>query len=202
MRPILERHAASGFFANAYILIGADIKSAADFFARYGAVEIYSDGTIDIARALKERASLAFGGKKQFYILDADAMNWQSYPALLKIIEEPPPGHHFVLHAVSAESVPDTIRSRAIAVALNAQEPANALVQEFQSQSGPARAKWIEACAEDPARFEMFLSECEQAIRARPNALLLLRRIQDVRSSERVLNVGRKMCLEYIIAFL
>ena len=202
MSPILERHAKSGFFANAYILIGADIKSAADFFERHGAVEIFSDTTIDVVRVLKERVALAPDGKKQFYILNADTMNWQSYPALLKTIEEPSPGHHFVLCAASVESVPDTIRSRAIVIAVSAPEKLYALMQEFQSQSGSRRAQWIEACAEDPARFEAFLSECEQHVRARPDAAPLLRRIQDARNSEHILNVGRKMCLEYVIAFL
>ena len=201
MHAILERHAKNGFFANAYIIEGADIAAAEGFFGRHGAVKTYSDAGVDGVRSLKERASLAFGPARQFYLLNADALNWQSYPALLKLIEEPPAGHHFILCAASADSVPDTIRARSVLVACRSGVADAREFPAFRALAGSERAHWLEACAEDPVRFARMLDECEAWARKSADGISLAR-IEDARRAERTLNIGRKMCLEYIIVSL
>ncbi|MBI2039266.1 MAG: hypothetical protein HYT22_03240 [Candidatus Niyogibacteria bacterium] len=226
MHPILEQHKKSGSFANAYIVLDATPDAISEFLKSEGVVESYAGGAlsapdslarrggIDSVRDIRGKAHLARQGRL-FFVLDADTFNWQSYPALLKLIEEPPSGCHFFFAASAIESVPETIRSRAIVV--RTQQP-NELSERIRPPTdlvksrafdtlggwelnGKARAQWIESCAENEEQFLKFLDDYEQWARFRPNAAALLSRAYEVRSSEHVLNLGRKMCLEYLISF-
>ena len=204
MHPILLRHKKNGIFANAYIAVGADEDALAQFFDSCGMVAHYAGG-IDMVRDIREIAYLA-RDSRIFFLIDADRLDRQSYPALLKLIEEPPERRHFILQTASAESVPETVRSRSVMLFFDAaggrSESSGAILKEFRALDGSARAGWIEACAEDEARFGEFLDAYEQWARTAPDAAKLLERAQAVRASEKTLNMGRKMCLEYLIAFI
>ncbi|MFA6467879.1 MAG: DNA polymerase III subunit [Bacteroidota bacterium] len=65
-------------------------------------------------REIKKQSSMsgAEAGKKIFIIFDADAMNDESTNALLKVLEEPLEGVHFLLVTSRKDSVKQTILSR------------------------------------------------------------------------------------------
>ncbi|MBI1957181.1 MAG: hypothetical protein HYS44_01865 [Candidatus Niyogibacteria bacterium] len=218
MHPILERHAQNRTFANAYIVVGFPSDALLEFLRTQGAVESYAGGAlgapdsparrsgIDGVRDIREKAFVV-RHDRLFFVLDADGLSWQSYPALLKLIEEPPAGRHFVLTATSIESVPETVQSRA--VALFYERPRGGPFQGESLGAGKGlplggrllNAEAIEAITEDAARFSEFLDNYEQWARSRPDAGTLLNRVQAVRAAEKTLNLGRKMCLEYLMAF-
>lgn len=79
-------------------------------------------GTIKVeaARELSHRLQHApFEGRHHVVIFDpADAMNEQAYNALLKSIEEPRPGVHFVMLTTHPDGLLPTIRSRCLPVRL------------------------------------------------------------------------------------
>lgn len=203
MHPTLLRHKNGGVFANAYITVAGEPNSIAQFFSSEGVVLRYAGG-INAVRDIHEMAHLTRDARL-FFVVDADRLDRQSYPALLKLIEEPPSGRHFILTSRSIESVPETIRSRSVVIFLddahNRNQP-RANLDEFLQLGGLKRSAWIETCAEDELRFGAFLDAYEQWARTRPNAADLLRRVQNVRASEKTLNIGRKMCLEYLTPWL
>jgi DNA polymerase III subunit gamma/tau len=73
-----------------------------------------SNNSVDDARALIERAPLvAQGGRHKLYIIDeCHMLTKEAFNALLKTIEEPPPGVIFVLATTEEHKVPPTIVSR------------------------------------------------------------------------------------------
>lgn len=77
---------------------------------------------VDVIRRLREDAVFAANDlPAKFYIIsEADTMNVQAQNALLKILEEPPPGVIFLLLSESAEKLLTTIRSRAPILRLEA----------------------------------------------------------------------------------
>lgn len=75
---------------------------------------------VETTRELGNRLQHApFEGDHHVVVLDpADALNDQAFNALLKALEEPRPGVHFVLLVTHAEAVLPTIRSRCLVVRL------------------------------------------------------------------------------------
>ena len=73
-----------------------------------------SNNSVDDARILIERAPLvAVGGRFKIYIIDeCHMLSKEAFNALLKTIEEPPPGVIFVLATTEEHKVPQTIISR------------------------------------------------------------------------------------------
>lgn len=79
-------------------------------------IDAASNGGIDRIRELRERALYgALGGQVRFIILDeAHGVSDAGFDALLKLLEEPPPGLVIMLVTTQFESIPKTIRSRCV----------------------------------------------------------------------------------------
>ena len=154
------------------------------------------------ARKIKEKAYTGIlGGKRKCFIINADALGHWASTALLKILEEPPPGRHFFLVASSADMLPDTIRSRLIE--LYFEEPKRSYdLKPFLSSSLPVRGRMLEEAGKESQSFNHFLNQLEGWARENQYKRDLLARIQTVRRVSRSLGIGRKMCLEYLNAFL
>jgi DNA polymerase III subunit delta' len=84
----------------------------------------------------KELSFRSFSGKKKVAIIDpAPLMNPAAQNALLKTLEEPPPGCLLILIASNAGGVIPTIRSRAVALTFGS-IPRDLLVKYFISTAG------------------------------------------------------------------
>jgi DNA polymerase-3 subunit delta' len=105
----------------------------------YDRVRLEPDGAwikIEQVRALQERMTAATGGVVT--VEPADALNPAAANALLKTLEEPPPGWTLVLVTARPESVLATIRSRCQAVRFGRLSPADtASVLAAHGVSGP-----------------------------------------------------------------
>src|SRR5262245_20965562 len=77
-------------------------------------IDAASHGGVDDARDLRERAFYApVAGRYKIYIIDeAHMVTQQSFNALLKLVEEPPPHLKFIFATTEPEKVIPTIRSR------------------------------------------------------------------------------------------
>jgi|GEM_PF-213797 len=77
-------------------------------------IDAASNNSVDDARMIIERAPLvAQGGKFKLYIVDeCHMLTKEAFNALLKTIEEPPPGVIFILATTEEHKVPPTILSR------------------------------------------------------------------------------------------
>ena len=102
----------------------------------YGPVDGMASHGIASVRLLLRRASLTAveGGRRVFIIGEADRLvSQEASPeaanALLKMLEEPPPGALFVLTTVDAERLLPTIRSRAVLLRIGG--VAEAEIREF-----------------------------------------------------------------------
>jgi DNA polymerase-3 subunit delta' len=102
----------------------------------YGPVDGMASHGIASVRLLLRRASLTSveGGRRVFIIGEADRLvSQESSPeaanALLKLLEEPPPGSLFVLTTVDAERLLPTIRSRSVLLRIGG--VADAELREF-----------------------------------------------------------------------
>lgn len=80
---------------------------------------------VDEIRSLGQYFALRphFGGFKLAYVVPADAMNRSAANALLKLLEEPPPGALLILLADRSDRLPATIRSRCQQYALDRVTP-------------------------------------------------------------------------------
>jgi DNA polymerase III subunit delta' len=114
---------------------GKQVEEAADALAQvleqrrtqslYSAPDGMAIHGMATARLLQQRAALTSveGGRRLFIIGDADRLVPQeSSPdaanALLKLLEEPPPGSLFILTTADAERMLPTVRSRAVSLRL------------------------------------------------------------------------------------
>jgi DNA polymerase-3 subunit gamma/tau len=77
-------------------------------------IDAASHGGVDDARELRERAPTAPAmGREKVYIIDeAQRLSREAFDALLKILEEPPPGVRFVLATTEPHKMPATIVGR------------------------------------------------------------------------------------------
>lgn len=125
---------------------------------------------VEAARELSLRLQHApFEGRHHVVIVDpADAMNEQAYNALLKSIEEPRPGVHFVMLTTHPDGLLPTIRSRCLPVRLGPL-PA-ALVDQVLTEVLAARQAEAEAAGEpapdppDPQRRALAVQLCQGSV--------------------------------------
>src|SRR6059058_3316322 len=77
-------------------------------------IDAASHGGVEDARELRERAPTAPAmGREKVYIIDeAQRLSREAFDALLKVLEEPPPGVRFVLATTEPHKKPATIVSR------------------------------------------------------------------------------------------
>jgi DNA polymerase III subunit gamma/tau len=76
-------------------------------------IDAASNGLVDDIRALRQQVLYSVGGNARIVVLDeAHSMGTAAFNALLKTLEEPPPGTHFVLATTEAGRIPDTVASR------------------------------------------------------------------------------------------
>lgn len=77
-------------------------------------IDAASHGGVDDARELRERAPTAPAmGREKVYIIDeAQRLSREAFDALLKVLEEPPPGVRFVLATTEPHKMPPTIVGR------------------------------------------------------------------------------------------
>jgi DNA polymerase III subunit gamma/tau len=77
-------------------------------------IDAASHGGVDDARELRERAPTAPAqGREKVYIIDeAQRLSREAFDALLKLLEEPPPGVRFVLATTEPHKMPPTIVGR------------------------------------------------------------------------------------------
>src|SRR5439155_10648756 len=77
-------------------------------------IDAASHGGVEDARELRERAPTAPAmGREKVYIIDeAQRLSREAFDALLKVLEEPPPGVRFVLATTEPHKMPPTIVGR------------------------------------------------------------------------------------------
>ncbi|OGZ28953.1 MAG: hypothetical protein A2931_02740 [Candidatus Niyogibacteria bacterium RIFCSPLOWO2_01_FULL_45_48] len=206
MNKILRKHLKQGVLANGYIFEGlADPIKLTDFLKPYGEVRLFAGKTgIDEIRMIREFSALSLGQAGHiFFILEASKMGYYAFPALLKVVEDAPPGRHFFLLADSSDAVPDTLRSRFIRIFPEIAEETSKKYSKFENflkSNHKVRAGIIEALAEEPEKFTDFIDGLENWAMENENHALISK-IQRVRGSI-LLNIGRKMCLEYLAPFI
>ena len=105
----------------------------------YGPVDGMASHAMASVRLLHRQASLTSveGGRRVFILGDAERLvaqesSQEAANALLKLLEEPPPGSLFVLTTVDPRRLLPTIRSRAVPVRLNRLKDAE--VREFLAE--------------------------------------------------------------------
>lgn len=78
-----------------------------------------SNGLIDDVRRIQEEVQIVGTERYRVYVLDeAHGLSAKAWDALLKLLEEPPPGVVFVFCTTEIEKVPETILSRTFAFGL------------------------------------------------------------------------------------
>lgn len=96
------------------------------------------DISVDEIRALIERFSLTrYGPLRVALIEQAERMNRSAANALLKLLEEPPPGSLFLMTAERADLLPSTIRSRIQRLAITVPKRATVVDWLFQQHGLP-----------------------------------------------------------------
>jgi DNA polymerase-3 subunit delta' len=101
----------------------------------------------------------------------AEAMNPNAANALLKALEEPQPGAHFILISHRPSRLLPTIRSRCVAVPLGL--PAVALAQRWLAEKGIAdAAPWVAFAGGAPLRALAYATDGESPIATVRKALL------------------------------
>lgn len=204
MFNILKEHIKRGALANGYLLAGkTDPRKLEDFLKTHG--EVYhkeGETGVDEIRQIKEMSSRSLGSfKRVFFILNASDMNYYAHTALLKIVEDSLDRHFFIL-AERPEAVPSTLRSRLTEISSGdfSGEKEDAF-SKFMKTEYAGRVKIIETVSEDKKKFNSFLDGMEG--HAMQNARHdLLPKIALARESSLVLNIGRKMSLEYLTHLL
>lgn len=81
----------------------------------YIEVDAASNNGVDSIRKLQDMIKYSHSGSWRIVVLDeAHMLTTQSFNALLKVLEEPPPNTVFVLVTTKPETLPDTVRSRSM----------------------------------------------------------------------------------------
>jgi DNA polymerase III subunit delta' len=148
----------------------------------YGLVDGMASHGIASVRLLLRRASLTSveGGRRVFIIGDADRLvSQESSPeaanALLKMLEEPPPGMLFVLTTMDAERLLPTIRSRSVLLRVGG--VADADVREFlatHERPAPSASELDRRVARAEGSIGRALSAGEESEKAQQAARQLL----------------------------
>ena len=123
---------------------------------------------IDQVRALESFIQVgSHRGRRVILIEPAEAMNEATANALLKSLEEPPAGVHFLLVSHAAERLLPTVRSRTRAVPMAAPASATAIAQMAMIKPALRQADtWLNRCA-GALRFAV---ELAQAAEKHPDA--------------------------------
>ncbi|HOD19466.1 MAG TPA: DNA polymerase III subunit [Candidatus Fermentibacter daniensis] len=122
-------------------------KRGRDGFTRL-AVPGNSSITIDSVREIQARMALRSyeGSGKVEILLDVDTMKQEAANALLKTLEEPPPGTLMILTAERASGVIPTVRSRAHLVRFG-RLPVETIAEIVQERTGVSRQEALRAAA-------------------------------------------------------
>lgn len=150
-------------------------------------------------RELKKESSMssAEAGRKVFLILDADAMNDASTNSLLKVLEEPLDGVHFLLVSSRKDAVKQTIISRCQLIqcsVLAEDEIAEALMRRKQVDAAQARAvarladgNYSRACELLGSELTAFRTDAVQFLRSAlgPSALKLFQEQEEYLTGNR-----------------
>jgi DNA polymerase-3 subunit delta' len=109
------------------------------------------------------------GGQRVIVVDPADAMNTIAANALLKRLEEPPPGTGFILVASRPSALPATIRSRCqrVSLPLPAADEASAWLAGQAGVSIGLAAGWLAAAAGAPLLALRFATEDDAAAHRR-----------------------------------
>jgi DNA polymerase III delta prime subunit len=100
--------------------------------------------------------------QKKFFILSFSFFNKESQNALLKILEEPAVGNHFIFIIPSLDNVLDTIKSRAILIDASHINPNNDIADKLIKMNFAERNKWLNNILKDiekGTKDKNFLSE-------------------------------------------
>lgn len=141
---------------------------------------------IDVVRDALERTSFRpFEGRRRVVIIrDADALEVASQNALLKSLEEPPPGTVFLLTSAVPGALLPTVRSRCMRLTfgrLAQREVAAVLVRDFEMAEAEASA--AAALADGRIGEALALGSTEVGV-LRETALLLLRQAAASRAAQ------------------
>lgn len=91
-------------------------------------VDAASHGSVDEVRKMIESLKYAAAGDRRVVIYDeAHSMSKEAYNALLKTLEEPPQGTHFILVTTEPEKIPETVKSRLIEFSFSKLKPSEIL---------------------------------------------------------------------------
>ena len=217
-KSLLKRQVENGVLPHAYLFSGADERGKneavkylldellgkadnhelnPDFF------KIESEPiTINDIRLLKEKASQSplVGRKNVLFIKNIENLSWQSGPALLKVLEEPPADSFILATTENLEKVLPTIRSRFSHLRFTNHSNAVGSVKNINPAAKPPHEK--------PEEFRKFfrntLIYAESLMRKTPSR-------QTIERVERLLNVGnafldptisRRLLGEYIMMVL
>jgi hypothetical protein len=186
-----------------YLLIGEiNQEFLIDFLKKQGEVRFFSGSAgLDEIRSFKEAVSKRIAGEKSFYILNTENLGYFAFPALLKIIEDAISGRYFILLAKNSDAIPDTLRSRLSEIHISPVESEQKNINQFVAAGTLERGRLIEQFSADPEIFSAFCDEAEFWAGNKLNPDLILR-LQRVREASLVLNISRKMCLEYLSPFI
>jgi len=130
----------------ALLIVGADVGLDAQTVAHPDLRWVVPDGAMIKIDAIRELAEFAqgtpqAGPRKAAVLVDAHTMNRNAANALLKTLEEPPPGTHLLLVSSRPGQLLPTVRSRCQRHALQADESAARewLATQVDSADLPAR---------------------------------------------------------------
>ena len=118
---------------------------------------------IDQVRALESFVQVgSHRGRRVILIEPAEAMNEATANALLKSLEEPPAGVHFLLVSHAAERLLPTVRSRTRAVPMAVPAPATAIQQIAAIKPALRQGElWLNRCA-GALRFAISLAQAAE----------------------------------------
>ncbi len=181
-------------------------------------IEEYMSFTVDDAALLRKRQSeQATGGQGKFFIIAAQAIIREAEQSLLKALEEPTPGTHFIFIVRSLGHVADTIKSRAqIRRIAEVVEHQSSLlpVAEFLRSTPPERlamiTKYLKSHEDDETTGALrdgafaFMSELEPALghmlENNPKEVTTaLHYIYDAKRYLGLRGMSMKMMLEYLV---
>lgn len=114
-------------------------------------IDAASNGLVDDIRDLRQQLLYRMSGDYRIIIFDeAHSASGAAFNALLKTIEEPPPGARFILCTTEARRLPDTILSRAMPFHFRRISPADItgrLAHIARTEQIPAEASLLAAIA-------------------------------------------------------
>jgi DNA polymerase-3 subunit delta' len=142
------RKIAKGVHPDVLFLAEERVMAKAGTWEPRGGKSPSKDIVVDQVRdvALRRLALRRFEGRRRFVVVDpADAMNPQAQNALLKTLEEPPPGTTLVLVASNPDALLPTIRSRCLRVTF-APVPAGLVAERLEAAGrSPEAARFAAA---------------------------------------------------------